>query len=112
MNLSNRALLFIQAALFAASFNLQATEVPDFQVSYTEVENSVHISEEEFAPSSCAIVERCLGGPGLRRLLRFSAAIINSGQGDFYLGNPAENSLFEYSSCHRHYHLNSMMLYE
>ena len=41
---------------------------------------------------------------GTRRLLRFTTETRNVGNADLYLGNPAGNPLFEYTSCHGHYH--------
>lgn len=45
-----------------------------------------------------------MDGPGLRKLLRFDLKTPNDGEGDLFLGNPQNTDLFEYSSCHDHYH--------
>jgi hypothetical protein len=51
-------------------------------------------------------------GPGQHKLLRFDGVINNLGDTDFVLGDPENNPLFVYSSCHQHYHLQDIMLYE
>jgi hypothetical protein len=65
----------------------------------------VRVTEDTFAPDSCVILEECVGGPGRRRLLRFSTTIANYGPGDLVAGIPWEQpDLFEWDPCHRHYH--------
>lgn len=65
-----------------------------------------------FAESSCAIVEGCVGGPGWRRLLQFTATVQNLGAVDAALGDvsegsaPVENRLVSLSPCHNHMHFN------
>jgi Lysyl oxidase len=56
---------------------------------------------------SCAIQERCVGGPGWRRLLEFDASVQNVGDRDLKIGDVGSLSIhqmFEYSPCHKHYH--------
>jgi hypothetical protein len=70
-----------------------------------------------FNPSACELVEQCIGAPGWRRLLQFATADRNTGNHtltigaiDYELtgvGGPTLNDVnhvFEYSSCHKHYH--------
>ena len=63
-----------------------------------------------FAPDSCAIAEDCVGGPGVRRLLRFRAVTPNVGDMDVAFGDVnrlIENTdQFVWSACHKHYHFN------
>ena len=57
--------------------------------------------------------ERCVGGPGIRKLLRFDVVVHNRGNEDLIVGNPKElPDLFVYSACHRHYHFKGAALYE
>ena len=65
---------------------------------------------------SCTIVEQCVGGPGWRRLLQFSAADKNTGAKaldigaiDYFNDKSVSSQLiahnvFELSECHKHYH--------
>lgn len=63
-----------------------------------------------FASNDCEVVEGC-ATPGTHRLLSFTTETRNIGVGDLYLGNPATNSLFEYASCHGHYHFEEFVDY-
>jgi hypothetical protein len=57
--------------------------------------------------------EQCVGGPGIRKLLRFDVQVHNRGDEDIVLGNPREHpDLFIYSACHGHYHFAQASLYE
>ena len=55
--------------------------------------------------------------PGLRRLIRFTVMSPNIGSADVYVGDPnvhvaAEDGLFEFASCHNHYHFKHYATYE
>jgi hypothetical protein len=57
--------------------------------------------------------ENCVGGPGIRKLLRFDVLVHNVGNEDLIIGDPkAQPNLFVYSACHRHYHFKGAALYE
>lgn len=64
----------------------------------------------DFAPDSCAIAEGCVGGPGVRRLLRFRAVTPNIGDQDIVFGDIDTlidtTKQFVWSECHEHYHFN------
>ncbi len=87
--------------------------------------SDLQLIEEEFRehrvvyryipPTSCTIVEGCVGGSGWRRLLQFSTSDKNTGTKtldigavDYYLsgrnGYVSDWGLFELSACHQHYH--------
>lgn len=92
----------------------------------TNTEGSdLQLIEEEFRthrvvyryipPTSCTIIEGCVGAPGWRRLLQFSTSDKNTGTKtldigpvDYYLsgqnGYLSEWGIFELSACHQHYH--------
>jgi hypothetical protein len=65
-----------------------------------------------FPEDSCAIAEGCVGGPGWRRLLQFTATVQNLGAVDSAIGDvgpgspPVENRLVSPSACHGHMHFN------
>lgn len=57
--------------------------------------------------------EACVGGPGIRKLLRFDVLVHNRGDEDLVVGNPRIHpELFVYSACHRHYHFRAAARYE
>jgi Lysyl oxidase len=89
-------------------------DAPDMAVRPDYLENN-HIVYRYFEPDDCAIEEKCVGGPGWRRLLMFDAldenvggVALNIGPVDYYAeGGDVENALhgmYEYSACHEHYH--------
>jgi hypothetical protein len=65
---------------------------------------------------SCTLVEKCVGGPGWRRLLQFSSVNWNVGVKTLEIGaidylvtdaGPTElanHNIYEYSACHGHFH--------
>jgi hypothetical protein len=67
-------------------------------------------------PTSCTIVEQCVGGPGWRRLLQFTgsdknvgAMPLDIGAIDYFMdGSVAsqliDHNVYEFSTCHGHYH--------
>jgi hypothetical protein len=65
-----------------------------------------------FPEDSCAIDEGCVGGPGWRRLLQFTATVQNLGAVDSAIGDvsetsdPVKNRLVSLSACHQHMHFN------
>jgi hypothetical protein len=79
--------------------------LPDLVVDRATLLHDVVINTGSFGAASCAVYEGCVAGPGTRRLLRFSVAAINQGQGDIVAPAAAEHpELFEFSPCHGHYH--------
>ena len=102
---------------------------PDLEVDVERVEQSVRIVNEIFHPpgepvrldeiapisGNCVLdpSEACVGGPGIRKLLRFDALIHNRGDEDLVLGDPTElPELFEFSACHGHFHFAQASIYE
>lgn len=61
----------------------------------------------------CLIEERCVGGVGRRRILRFGTRIANVGNVDLRLGRPEEgNPLWDWDECHGHYHFDAYAIYD
>ncbi len=90
----------------------QACPLPDLTVSADAARTSLSIGHETFAPTSCALVEGCVAGPGDRRLLRFSTETPNIGAVDMVLGDPSTQPGFESSTCHGHYHFEGYAEYQ
>jgi hypothetical protein len=68
------------------------------------------ITTETFAAGACEIEEGTITA-GTKKLLRFTTQTRNIGTADLVLGNPASSSLFEWGSCHGHYHFKSFAQY-
>jgi hypothetical protein len=77
---------------------------------------SIQLVEEAFNPTSCAVVEQCVGGPGLRKLLKFDTVTANIGLTDLVVGVPpapgVDEEPFTWSPCHLHHHLAGYAIYE
>jgi len=65
---------------------------------------------QTFANNACEVLEGC-ATPGTRRYLQFDTETRNIGTGDLFLGNPNGNPLFQFDSCHGHYHFNGFAEY-
>lgn len=64
-------------------------------------------------PDTCELQEGCVGGLGLRRIMRFATAVPNVGSKDLVMGIPPNNpDLFHYSGCHDHYHFDGFAEYQ
>ncbi|WP_293995431.1 lysyl oxidase family protein [Sphaerotilus sp.] len=68
------------------------------------------ITTETFAANACEIQEGTITA-GTHKLLRFTTQTRNIGTADLVLGNPATSGMFEYGSCHGHYHFRSFAQY-
>src|SRR5919198_723215 len=90
---------------------------PDLTVDPKRFNSQMEIVDRYFGPDSCELAEGSIGGTGYRRLLRFDTVIINAGDGDLVVGSPTDPAnpyfpIFEYSSCHSHYHISGFSDYE
>ncbi|MES2153848.1 MAG: lysyl oxidase family protein [bacterium] len=76
---------------------------PDLTVDAARLADGI-LEKRTFTSSSCAVVENSTS-PGTRRLLRFTFATPNIGDGDLLIGDPAEHpSWFQWGACHGHWH--------
>lgn len=88
-----------------------APTLPDLTIDADYLASTVRLTGLTVGADSCEMVEQCVGGTGLRSLLEFGLRTPNTGAGDLVLGNPRGNPLFEFSSCHGHYHFKGYMGY-
>ncbi len=90
----------------------------DLQVDRAPTEATLQLTEEDFAPTDCAVIEGAIAAPGRRRLLRFDTVVVNRGSADLVVGDPADPAPpftrddFELSPCHGHYHFLGFASYE
>jgi hypothetical protein len=95
-------------ALLARTYN-----GADLSVDPDRLRGTAQVVEQNINARSCAIFEGCVGGSGKRKLLRFDVVTPNLGNADVVMGPPSESpELYEYSPCHKHYHLKNYALYE
>ena len=109
---------FISFFLFIFSIQLVSC-LPDFEPDGLHLQQTLSIDYIDADNDPCLIQERCLEGPGIRKVLRFATMIHNRGTDDVVLGQPpAEvNSLtnppyWHFDSCHKHWHFEAYADYE
>ncbi len=84
---------------------------PDIFVDTTEL--NPQIDTIEVGQGSCELFEMCVGGTGIRTVLRFDTHTPNIGSRDLAMGVPSNHpDLFHYSGCHNHYHFDHYAAYE
>ena len=74
------------------------------------------VRDENISAAACSAIEGEVT-PGLRRLVRFTVMTPNTGNQDIFVGDPnvhfaANDGLFEFASCHNHFHFRHYALYE
>ncbi len=89
---------------------------PDLTVDPKRFISQMEIVDRFFDSSSCELIEGSIGGTGYRRLLRFDTVLINGGDGDLLVGSPTDpnnpyHSVFVFSPCHNHYHIDGFSNY-
>jgi hypothetical protein len=89
---------------------------PDLIVRTDMIEAQWVVRTERLSATACSVIE---GGitPGERLLVRFTVGSANIGDADIFVGDPndhvaAGDGLFEFASCHNHYHFRNYTLYE
>ncbi|MFP2932019.1 lysyl oxidase family protein [Pyxidicoccus sp. 3LG] len=86
---------------------------PDLTVDAKTLARTVHVVRKDFAADSCEVQEACVGGPGERRLLRFSSSIQNLGRANAIFPPIEENpDMYVFDACHGHDHLRNFATYE
>jgi hypothetical protein len=122
----------IVAATLAAAWLAAATATtaagPDLELDVEKMASTARLDTGIFHPpvpgteldaeipltGTCVLHrdERCAGGPGIRKLLRFEVRIHNRGDEDLILGDPEDHlGLYKYSACHHHYHFKAAAQY-
>ena len=90
----------------------------DFTVDGPALGASVLVRDRTFSPSECAVQEGLIAGSGPRRLLTFATTVVNLGELDCVIGDPAaplppvDAADFEYHDCHGHRHMHGYAAYE
>jgi hypothetical protein len=111
-----------ERALEAASQDLVGT--PDLVVDTRAMASSWVVREEDFVDGQCSVEEGNIP-TGTHRSLRFSVLVNNIGDADLYVGDPLahmdpngdgdfadQDGLFEFASCHAHFHFRNYATYE
>jgi Lysyl oxidase len=110
------------AALVAAGTALAVSHVPDntgtsdLIVDQKILQNHWIVRDESFLADDCAAVEGGISS-GEHRVLRFAVSTPNIGTADISLGDPnahiaANDGLYEFATCHKHFHFRHYALYQ
>jgi hypothetical protein len=87
--------------------------LPDLVINEKRLASEILFDHVNVRGSSCSLVEQCVGGLGDRRVLRFSVEAINQGQATLMMPPPDQRpDLFQFSTCHGHYHFSGFASYE
>src|SRR5690348_2153791 len=108
-----RALVLLVLAVSARLASAQG--MPYLMVYVPALMENEHEALKSIGPDDCTLQSsgRCVDGPGLRKLLRFSVLVLNRGDADLFLGTPtAGDPRFVFSQCHNHFHFESFARYE
>jgi hypothetical protein len=93
-----------------------AATSPSLSLVTSQMDGSTIVTNTDFAPDACEIVEGCIGAPGTRRLLEFATVTANLGTADLVLGPvpPAgvSDGIYVWSPCHMHHHVIDFATYE
>ena len=110
------------ATLFAPGQSLKSGGVPDTRalpdliVDSKSTQNNWIVRVEDLPANFCSVEEGNIT-PGEHTLLRFTVTTPNIGQGDVFIGSPldhynANDGLFEFATCHQHFHFRNYAVYE
>jgi hypothetical protein len=74
------------------------------------------VRDENIPSTACSAIEGEVT-PGVRTIVRFTVMTPNIGNQDIFVGDPnehvaADDGLFEFATCHHHYHFRHYALYE
>jgi len=108
--------LFLSLPFSLISQLQNTTGLPDLVVNSKLLGDQWVVRDEEFDPTACSVLE---GGvtPGIRTIIRFTVETPNIGNADINIGDPnahiaANDGLFEFATCHHHYHFRHYALYQ
>lgn len=114
--LSLGAAVGVSLLSYAGESGATAVNGPNLSVREDVLGSQWVVRDENISANACSAIE---GGvtPGLRRLVRFTVMTPNTGNEDIFVGDPndhvaANDGLFEFASCHNHYHFRHYALYE
>src|SRR5947209_4841874 len=103
-------------AALGAGAPVRAQGLPDMIVDTVTLQQNWLVRDENLPADACSVIE---GGvtPGVHRIIRFTVTTPNVGTADVYVGNPADHiaandGLFEFATCHQHYHFRNYAKYE
>lgn len=83
--------------------------LPDLTVDEGALATGMVLDMVDAGP--CELEERCVDGPGQRRVLRFDVRVPNRGTTNLRFGSPRKSTSFEWAACHQHFHFKDFTHY-
>jgi len=111
------ALLVAPAAVRAVKIDdIDLDGTPDLIVDQAALHQHWIVRVEDFAASACAVQEGNIT-PGEHTIVRFTVSTPNIGDADLFVGDPnehivANDGLYEFATCHNHFHFRHYALYQ
>ena len=103
---------WVLVGLIAGVWGQELQGQPDLKVNRRLLKTSMVVERDRFSQSDCDYVEGCLRSAGRKKLLRLDVGMVNIGRNDLVIGTPESRpGLFEWSPCHEHYHMKTMVRY-
>jgi len=102
------------AFLLTARVHSQSSGLPDLIVDQASLRQHWVVRTEDLPASFCSVQEDNIT-PGEHQLVRFTVATPNIGSADLAVGDPNDHvndGLFEFATCHNHFHFRHYALYE
>jgi len=111
-----RAVLLAVAMIASTTAHSAKLTGPDLIVRSDVLSHQWVVRDENLSPTACSVIEGEVAA-GLRRLIRFTVMTPNVGDTDIALGDPnahvaANDGLYEFATCHQHYHFRHYAKYE
>jgi hypothetical protein len=97
-----------------AKSKAKQASLPDLIVEQATLRQNWVVRVEDLPAEFCSVQEGEIT-PGTHTLVRFTVGTPNIGDADLVVGDPnqhVEDGLFEFASCHNHYHFRHYALYE
>ena len=92
---------------------LPDTGKPDLTVDQPALARSMFVENLAFSPDACEIAEGCVGGPGVRRLLRFATSVANFGGAPAIIAGPdTAPELYHFNECENEPELDGFAQYD
>jgi len=109
-------LALVSPAISTSPARAATTPMADLVVRSDKLAEQWVVRDENLTAGLCSVEEGNIT-PGVRRLLRFTVMTPNVGDADINLGDPNEHvanndGLYEFATCHQHYHFRHYALYQ
>src|SRR5262245_52196283 len=113
------AIMFPQLTMQSASASLPGpapTLLPDLIVDQASLRQHWVVRVEDFPAEFCSVIEGDVT-PGTHTVVRFTVSTPNIGDADLVVGDPnahmnPPDGLYEFASCHNHFHFRHYALYQ